>query len=599
MSAVVQPFRADFFWDPTGRTFLVTVGLAIALLLTVSCLNASGLLVAHTMARRREMSVRAALGAGRWRLARDVMVETGLLTTAGLVGGVLLGRALLEVIQATAPWVPLLDTATVDGRVLLGCALLGLLVWLVAGLAPALLGSRVTLAAVLKESSRTSSAPVHWARRTNIVLQFAVGCTLMTGAAVAVHGYVRLVSADLGFDERGVAVAQLVLPGARYSEPSLEPPPPPPVDLYPPGPGRRVLPEAHAFTRRVMERLRRVPGVATVAAGTSHPFEGLGWTGYFLEDLVDESIPFREKRQHGTVWVTPGYFEALDVRLLEGRFLQDADDEGAPPVVVVNRSFADSLRKAGVEPLGSTVSLVPLVMSGAIDAEVVGVVANTILKPSADVPDPPAIYLPFAQQGAIWERDYWSAIGARTFVVRAANGDAGALLPDIQRAVWSVDPDVPFGQIRTLSDVRAEQFRFARFILLILGGFAAFAVLLAAVAMFALLAQAVRLRVHEIGIRRALGSSRGGVAQRLVAEGLRTAGLGILLGVAAAMTIDFVLGSRLTTARWAGALAIEDGWDVRLQVMVVLILATVAVLGSWGPAWVASRVDPLDALKAE
>jgi ABC-type lipoprotein release transport system permease subunit len=602
LSVLVQPHLDDVVRLVRGD--LLLVGGATTLLILAVCGNIAGLLLAWVLDRRRELAVRAALGANRLRLVRQVLAETGMLVLAGAAAGVLLAAVLIPTIQAFAPGdIPRLDAATLDARVLGGALVLALVVWLTSGLLPSVLGSRVDLLASLKDGARSSTPGRDWGGRLVIVAQVAIACALLSGAAILVESYARLLRAGSVADPQNVLALHVRLPRPQYAEEAgtlgqladadyewsneawreqLEG-----------TPAYRVDAAALDFVRRVTERMEGVPGVRGVAFANYPPM----WTG--SQDGTspavagaDDPTPWWERGEgSGRKWVSPNFFEVLGLPLLRGRTFTDSDGPDAEPVVIVDQALVQRFFPDGADPLGRTV-LFPDGGQywGETRATIVGVVANTLNKRLglADLANP-ILYVPLVQRAPLWSSDQVGWALRSTFIVRTER-DPSLIAEDLREAIWAVDPELPLVSARSLADHRAELFAQPRSFLFILSSFAAVTLLLAAAGTVGLLARRVQQRTHEIGVRRALGATDRSVALRVIREGVVMAALGIAAGAAISFAVGKVLASRVV--------GVEGSAPALLLGVAALLLAT-AIAASSLPAWRASHVDPVEALRTE
>ncbi len=598
LSVNVRPYLEDVV--VLVRDGLLLVGGATALLILAVCGNIAGLLLAWVLDRRRELAVRAALGAHRRRLVRQVLAETGLLVLAGTAAGLTLAAFLIPAIQAFAPSdIPRLDAATLDARVLGGALVLALGVWLSSGLIPSLQGSRVDLLAFLKDGARGSTPSRDWGRRLLIVAQVAIACALLSGAAIVVASYARLLRAGSVADPEKVLALHVRLPVARYTEEvgTL-------AQLADPDyewendewraqlqgdPVYRVDAAALDFVRRVTAGIESVPGVLGVAFANYPPM----WTDWQSGTRpavlgADEPPPMLEREGTGRKWVSPSFFEVLGLPLLRGRTFADSDGPDAERVVIVDQAFVQRYVPDGADPLGRTLRFGDSCCYwGETEATIVGVVANTLHK-YADGLSTPILYLPLAQRARLWSDDQVGWALRSTFIVRT-DRNPSLVSEDLREAIWAVDPELPIVSDRTLADHRAELFAQARSFLFVLSCFAAVTLLLAAAGTVGLLARRVAQRTHEIGVRCALGATSRSVALRVIREGAVMAAVGITAGLAVSFAVGKILASRVVGV---------EGSAPELQAGVAVLLLTTAVVAALLPALRASHVDPVEARAA-
>lgn len=599
LSVAVQPFLDNVVMLVRGD--LLLVGGATTLLILAVCANIAGLLLAWVLDRRRELAVRHSLGANRLRLVRQVLAETGMLVLVGATAGVLLAAFLIPAIQAFAPSdIPRLDDATLDARILGGTLVLALVVWLTSGFLPSLQGSRVDLLASLKDGARGSTPGRDWGYRLVIVGQVAIACALLSGAAILVESYARLLRSGSVADPHSVLALHVRLPRPRYAEVAgtlgqlldadyewsneawreqLEG-----------TPAYRVDAAALDFVRRVTEGMEEVPGVGGVAFANYPPM----WTGIMPGTNpavveADDPAPMLERESAGRKWVSPDFFEVLGLPLLRGRTFTDSDGPEAEPVVIVDQAFVRRFFPEGADPLGRTVLFFDSCCYwGETRATIVGVVANTLHRYFEDL-SIPILYVPLAQRAQLWSSDQVGWALRSTFIVRTER-DPSLIAEDLREAIWAVDPELPLVSPRSLADHRVELFAQPRSFLFLLSSFAAVTLLLATAGTVGLLARRVQQRTHEIGVRRALGATSRSVAMRVIHDGAVMAAFGIAAGAAISFAGGKVLASRVIGV---------EGSPPALLLGVAALLLVSAVAASWLPAWRAGHVDPVEALRTE
>jgi putative ABC transport system permease protein len=529
---------------------------AVGALLLVGCVNVAGLCLARTIAREKELATRAALGAGRSRIARQLMLESMLLAALGGAVGMLLaywGITLAgSMLGGTIPRAGEIGV----GADVFGIALaLSLASGLLFGVVPALGAARAASSGALNESARGSSRGPR-GRRSFAALVFAemaLATVLLAGGSLFVHSLVKLDRSDTGFDPRNVLTFELTWPGS-YRDPA---------DLF----------------GRLRARLLEIPGVLAASTGVQLPDRG--------EALLDDTAPFARiegrpvpaggRPRVSSLTVQPGYFRALGIPLVGGRDFSDEDRAGTPRVALVNRSFVQAYL-AGENALGQRLRLDSWTLGGENAAEIVGIVADVRHEGlSADAE--PIVYLPFAQ----WPK--WSS----PFVVKT-RGDPLVLVPAIREAVRAIDANQPVEDIATLEQRLAASLAQDRFRAGLLGAFSALAVVLAAVGLFAVLSYTTARRVREIGIRMALGARAAAVRRAVVADGMWPVAGGIALGVVGAMVLFRLVDGLL--------FEVAPTDPVALAAAIALMLA-VAALACAAPARRAARVDPAAALRGE
>ena len=545
--------RQQFVTGDTRPVLLVLFG-AVGFVLAIACANLANLMLARGSGRRRELAVRLALGASRARLIRQLLTESTLLAILGGMLGVviaIIGTKLL--VQFGPSSLPRKAEISVDGVTLAFTAFIAVVSGLAAGLFPAYRFSRPDMQGDLKGTAqgmaRTTS---HRMQRGLVVAQMALALVLLVGAGLLINSLTRLMRVDPGFDPRNLLTVSTVLPGDRYT-----------------GPG-----ETTAFYDRLIQRVGALPGVTDVAAAWAIPFgDTYGSTGITIEgqptSMADRPLismlPFRGN-----------YFRTMKMRLIEGRFVGDDERPDGPQVVVINEGMAKRFWP-GESAVGKRFR------RGSPEENrpwitVAGVVGD--VKEALDTVPGLQGYWPHAQMG--WARDL-------TLVIRTA-GDPLAIIPAVRNEVRAADRDVPVVNTTTMQQMMSESVSEPRFRTIVVLSFAAVACLLALVGIYGVMAFVVAERTHEIGVRMALGAAQGGVMRHVLGQGLRLTGIGIGIGLVGAF-----VATRAIQAMLFGIGAL----DPMTYLLVVVILATVAMVACWVPARRASRVDPLVALRGD
>jgi putative ABC transport system permease protein len=531
---------------------LILLGV-VGFVLLIACANVANLMLARSIARQRELSLRTALGASRMRIVRQLLTESLLL---GLVGG-LLGLFLaywgVHLLVAFSPAdIPRVNEVSVDGQALLWTILLSLLSGLLAGLAPALQTSRPNLGEVIKEGGKGAGVGVRHQRMRGllVVAEVALTLLLLTGAGLLLKSFMRLQQVDPGFDARNVLTMRVALPGYRYS-------------------GEEQFAR---FGSELLERLKGVPGVSAAAMTTALPLS-----------QVESAMSFRVEGKAGPPtgsepianWrsVSPDYFRALGIPLLRGRAFAEPDGKDAPGVVIINESMARGAFP-GEEALGQRL----VVGAETKPREVVGIVRDVRHTALKEEPKP-EMYVPYLQ----------APRAAFTLVARTTVKPE-SLTSSVTGAVQSVDKDQPVYNVKTMEEFRSESVAQSRFNTYALSIFAAIALVMAAVGIYGVMAYSVTQRTNELGIRIALGAQPGDVLRLVIKQGMILSLLGIVIGLVASLALTRVMASLLYGV---------GATDLLTFVTVSSALALIALAASYLPARRATRVDPMVALRYE
>ena len=536
------------------RPALLVLLAAVSVVLLIACANVANLLLARATARQRELAVRAALGAARTRLIRQLLAESVVLAMVGGVAGLLLAWVGVRVMRvAVADRLPIqrLETVGIDGWVLAFTAGAALLSGLVFGLIPAVTTSGAGLVEMLKEGGRTGSGGRgNRARSAFVIAQIALALVLLSGAGLLIRSFVRLVNVDPGFNARGTVTMTVSLPGSRYGEPA-----------------QRVQ-----FYQRLFERIDALPGVESSGAVSSLPLTGLG-AATSVEIVGRPKPPAGEEAVADVRVVANDYFEAMGIPLIRGRLFRPGDKADESSRVVINQTMAEKFWP-GEDAIGKRVRIS---WNDIRDDEVVGVVAD--VRHDGLATEPRAMtYWPhprFPYNGM--------AIVIRTSV------DPSAIVNPVLSIVREQDPNLAVSNVRTMEDVVANSVGERRLTMLLLAVFAVAALALAAVGIYGVITYSVTQRTQEIGIRMALGAQQADVLRMVVGQAVLLAVLGIVLGAAGAAALTRFMADLLFEVR---------PQDPVTFAAVAAMLAIVAIAASYFPGRRATRVDPVIALRA-
>ena len=537
------------------RPALLVLFGAVGLVLLIACANFANLLLARMASRTQELTVRAALGAGRGRLIRQVLVESVVLALMGGVAGLLLGSWGMDALLALKPDdLPRVENVHLDGTVLFFTIALALVTGVAFGTLPAWQATRVEISGVLSSAGRSVTAARSRFRSVLVVAELGLALVLLIGAGLLGKAFWRLTSVAPGFNPENVLTMRVELPEARY---------------------KTVKPQTQ-FREQVLDNMNALPGVQA-AIVSEIPLGGNALNHNFIIEGRPPIVKGEEPELYSRA-VMGDYFNVLGIPLLQGRALTRDDRAETPAVGVINESMARQYFR-GENPIGARIHWA---RSEGVDwITIVGVVGNVRHFGLANSEEP-AIYTPFAQSGQDWKR--WSE-----FVVRM-QGPRAASVSQLKRMVWKVDPTIPVAQVRSMSEVLSISFAEQRFNALLLAIFAGVALLLASVGLYGVLAFTVAQRTREIGIRMALGAQARDVLRLVLRQGLTLS----LLGVAAGVCVSLA-GTRVLARLLYGVAPT----DPATFAAVALVLLTVAFLASYVPARRAMKVDPMVSLRYE
>jgi putative ABC transport system permease protein len=534
---------------------LILLG-SVGFVLLIACANVANLLLARGAARQREIAVRAALGAGRLRLFRQLLTESVLLALAGGAIAVPLAFGVVHgVLVMGAGNIPRLDEIAVDGRVL-GFALgISLVTGVLFGLVPAAHATVPRLFDALREGGRSSGALLPQRFRNGlVVLEMALAVVLLIGAGLLLRSFYQLQNAAPGFNPEKLLTMDFSLPTTTYRE----------------------IPKRVVFYQELLERIGSLPGVESVAATTELPFG----SNFVPHNFVVEGRPMETGTEPEIYYrgISPGYLDTMGIPLLRGRRFTEQDREGSPSVGIINQALARELFP-DEDPIGRRFRWARRQTLYWIT--IVGV-AGDVRPFGLDVPEQAAVYIPFMQ-----ERDWWRAW---MHVVARTSTEPMSLAAPVKSRVAELASTVPVANLQSMDDLMAGSLAERRALFWLLGGFAGVAMTLAAVGIYGVLSFVVVQRTNEIGVRMALGARRPDVLKMVIGQGMLLALVGVGVGVLSALGLTRVMSSLLYQV---------SATDPVTFVGIVVLLVGVAFVASFVPAFRATRVDPLSALRYE
>jgi putative ABC transport system permease protein len=548
-SVMVRPFRDVLVQD--YRLGLLILLFAVGSVLLIACANVANLLLARGSVRHRELAVRAALGASRSRIVRQLMAESTLLSLVGGVAGVLFAVWIVALLVQFSPlMIPRLRAVHVDRSALAFAATVSIVTGILSGVAPAFQLARAKGDDVLHETERGGTTRGARTRQLLVVAEMALSLVLLTSAGLLGRSLIRLQQVSPGFrTERAVAM-QLLLPQTRYGKAD----------------------EQRLFVRKLRDEMRTLPGVSGVAITTTLPLSGsdIGM-GYVVEE---HPIPADQRSPMSFFGVGPEYFSTMGIPIITGRGFTERDDESAPGVLVINRAIATKFWP-NESPIGKRIKIG---YNGTGMREVVGVVENVKQRQLADAATP-QIYAPFSQTP-------WPFV---TAIVRTAAAPESAF-GSMRAALGRVDPLLGAGDLKTLDQYVSRSVATPRFTTYIVGAFATLALLLAGFGLFSVMAYSVVQRRREIGIRVALGAQPGDIRTLVLGQALRMGSVGLLIGLGGALAATRIIASLLF-----GITAHDPATFAGVSATLVLVMLAASYL----PARRAMRVDPIVSLRTE
>jgi predicted permease len=535
------------------RTPLYVLQIGVALVLFIACANVANLLLMRATGRGRELAIRTTLGAGRWRLIRQMLTEGVVLSVLGGAGGLALGLAGVRLLIATSSrQIPGLTDASLQPAVLAFTFVLAVVTGLVFGSVPAFVAIRGNTSAMLKDDSSRGSAGrgTGLVRTTLVIAETALALVLLVGAGLLIKSFAKLQDVNPGFTPEHVLTAQLALPPARYADPTTR----------------------AAFWNRLIEKARALPGVTTAGLTSNVPFNGMVGSGSY--SIVGFTPGPNDAQPHGRQEVVGGdYFRAMQIPLIAGRVFDAGDAADKPPVVMIDQYLVGRYF-AGRSPLGRQIQRGGPTSPAFTIVGVVGTI-NAI-----DLGEPVTkerIYYPVTQQ----------PLPSMALVLKTAL-DPTALVPQVRAAVESIDPEQPISDVRTMEQWVGRSLEGRRTPTLLLALFGAVALVLSAIGIYGVLAFGVAQRVRELGIRQALGADSRSILTLVLMQGLRTAGAGLAIGLIVSLALTRYLQSLLFGV---------DVHDLSVFAGITIVLLAVAAVACYLPARRATRIDPLVALR--
>ena len=540
-----------------NRPGLIILTLSVVFVLLIACVNVANLLLVRASKRSKEIAVRAALGAKRIRVVRQMLTESLVLGMGGALLGIPLAMwALRLFLRLNATDLKRIEGATIDGSVLAFTVIVALLTSIIFGLVPALRASSPNLTEFMKEGRGQTSGSSHQRLRGALVIaETAMGLVLLVVAGLLLRSFYRLLSTDPGMNPHNVLTLTFDLPQKKYSDKQQ-------IDFY----------------TQLLERLQSVPGVASAAAVTPLPLSGDNAIITF--QIEGRPVPKAEEPSADIKVITPNYFHTMNIPLLGGRDFSLHDDAKAPAVVIVNQAFAqkffpnENALGKHIQPGASNSGKPPM-------REIVGIAAN-VKSRKLNVQDLPEYYIPDTQLN----------FGSMSVCLRTSV-EPYSITTALHNAVASMDPDLPLYDIKTMDEYLSATLATPRFQSMLLQVFAGLALLLTAIGLYGVIAYTVAQRTHEIGVRMTLGATRANVVQMVLKSGLRLSLIGVALGVAFSL-----LAAKFATAFSSLLFGIKPT-DVLTMTSVVALVLLVSLLACYIPAYRASKVDPMIALRYE
>ena len=554
----VEPLHLNFL-DPTTRRNLWLLLGAVGFLLLIACVNVANLLLARGTSRQREVAVRAALGASRFRIFNQFLTESLVLALISGVFGILLAGLILNAITIVMPPVGTMLPSEADIRISIPVLLFTIAVTGICGLlfgsAPAWQATRMDLNEALKSGGRTGGSVRRNALRLLVIAEFSLALTLLASGGLALKGFWNLTRVDLGIRPEHVLTFQLPVPDERL----------------------KGAEEIRTYYRQMLERVEAVPGINKVAVMTGVPARG-PFFGMSIKIVGQPDVPPSERTGATFQMITAGYKDALGIRVIKGRSIDERDGATSPRVAMVNENFVNRFL-SGVDPLTQRISVEELLPGGRVgearEWQIVGVFQN--VRAAGVRQEFPEVNVPF-----------WQNPWPQTSMIVRTEGDPKRVIASVASAINSVDPDLPLAGVRTVDDIVSEALAIDRFSMVLFTCFGLLGLALAGVGIYGVMAFGVAQRTQEFGVRMALGAQRSQVVKLVMREGVIVAVVGALIGLGGAYLVGRAMQSTLYGVGAMDKVAV--GWTAVMLLAVALIACLI-------PALRASRVEPMVALR--
>lgn len=537
------------------RLMLWIVMLVVGFVLLIACANVANLLLARAAARQKEIAVRTALGAGRWRIIRQLLTESVMLSVVGGAFGLLIGYwGVKALVSLNEDRIPRANEISLDWRVLLFTFGVSILTGVLFGIVPAIQTTKADLHETLKEGGRSAAAATkHWVRSVLVVAEIALALAVLVGAGLLVKSFMRVQEVNPGFNPQGLLTMSVSLPDFKYSE----------------------APQRANFYKQLIHDVSALPGVQSAGAVSVLPLSGQGSSGSFR--IEGRDVPPGQSPPHGARWAaTPDYFKTMGIPIIRGRYFEERDTADGKQVVIIDQALAAKYWP-NEDPLGKR-----MVFEGTRDnpnwREIVGIVGH-VKHTDLEGESRAQYYIPHQQR----------AQPGMTVVVRTT-GDPNALASAARNAVRNLDKELPVFRVRTMDQFVADAMAQRRFALLLIGIFAGLALLLAAIGLYGVMAYSVTQRTHELGLRMALGAQAGDVLKLVVKQGMLLAGIGLGIGLVGAFFLSRLMKTLLFNV---------SATDPVIFTAIAATLAAVALIACFFPARRATKVDPMVALRYE